>query len=84
MFADAEAFNQPLNKWDVSNVTDMEEMFEDAPFNQPLNNWNVSNVRYMNFMFMDLEIGGCGQTKKRGTQRDAWIFGLCADWRNNN
>ena len=34
-----------INNWDVSNVTDMSEMFQNATsFNQPLNNWNVSNV----------------------------------------
>ncbi len=39
----ASSFNQPLNKWNVSNVTDMWSMFNDArAFNQPLNNWNVS------------------------------------------
>ena len=33
----AEAFNQPLNKWDVSNVTNMKCMFKNATsFNQPL------------------------------------------------
>ena len=42
------AFNQPLNNWNVSNVTDMREMFNCAySFNQPLNNWNVSNVTDM-------------------------------------
>ena len=46
------SFNQPLNNWNVSNVTNMESMFENASsFNQPLNNWNVSNVRNMNRMF---------------------------------
>ena len=29
--------NQPLNKWNVSNVEDMDDMFEEATsFNQPL------------------------------------------------
>ena len=38
MFDGAISFNQPLNKWNVSNdVTYMEEMFEEATsFNQPL------------------------------------------------
>jgi surface protein len=27
MFLDAKTFNQPLNSWDVSSVTTMEEMF---------------------------------------------------------
>ena len=48
----AEDFNQPLNKWDVFNVEDMNSMFAFATsFNQPLNNWNVSNVNNMGFMF---------------------------------
>ena len=41
-----------INNWDVSSVTNMEEVFEDATsFNQPLNNWNVSNVEDMRTMF---------------------------------
>ena len=45
MFKGAESFNQPLNKWNVSNVEYMGGMFYDASsFNQPLNNWNVSSV----------------------------------------
>jgi len=43
MFYGASSFNQPLNKWnvsnnwDVSNVIDMYNMFENATsFNQPL------------------------------------------------
>jgi len=41
-----------LDNWNVSNVTDMESMFNHAThFNQPLNNWDVSNVINMNFMF---------------------------------
>ena len=47
------SFNQPLNNWDVSNVTNMWYMFLNATsFNQPLNKWNVSNdVTYMRRMF---------------------------------
>ena len=37
--------------WDVSNVTDMREMFSNADsFDQPLNSWDVSNVTNMNGM----------------------------------
>ena len=44
--------NQNISSWDVSNVTDMKNMFNRATsFNQPLNNWDVSNVTNMNFMF---------------------------------
>ena len=44
-------FNQPLNDWNVSNVTNMRCMFYAASnFNQPLNDWNVSNVTNMDNM----------------------------------
>jgi len=37
MFVEATSFNQPLDKWNVSNVVDMGYMFRDAnSFNQPL------------------------------------------------
>ena len=52
MFYAATGFNQPLNNWDVSKVTDMSKMFyRSSAFNQPLENWNVSNVRDMHGMF---------------------------------
>ena len=52
MFCDARSFNQPLNKWNVSNVTYMRSMFRNASsFNQPLNHWNVSNVTSIRGMF---------------------------------
>ena len=41
-----------IENWDVSNVTDMSNMFWDcSEFNQPLNKWDVSKVRYMTKMF---------------------------------
>ena len=52
MFDGAESFNQPLNKWNVSNVRVMCGMFWNArSFNQPLNNWDVSNETDMERMF---------------------------------
>lgn len=46
--------NNKFNEWDVSNVTNMREMFFDAKnFNQPLNNWNVSKVSNMLYMFSE-------------------------------
>src|SRR6056297_3513201 len=39
--------------WDVSSVTDMEEMFRDATFNQDIGNWDVSSVIDMEGMFYD-------------------------------
>ncbi|MEC8582141.1 MAG: BspA family leucine-rich repeat surface protein, partial [Pseudomonadota bacterium] len=50
-------FNQPLNNWDVYNVTDMGCMFSYCKkFNQPLNNWDVSNVQNMTDMFQNVAI----------------------------
>jgi len=42
MFFCASAFNQPLNDWQVHNVTDMATMFRGAKsFNQPLGHWRL-------------------------------------------
>ncbi|WP_052501725.1 BspA family leucine-rich repeat surface protein [Thiomicrospira microaerophila] len=44
LFADT-SFNQNINYWNLSNVTDISGMFDNAiSFNQALNNWDVSNV----------------------------------------
>ena len=51
---DGTPFNQPLNDWNVSNVADMTDMFQNATsFNQPLNNWNTANVSNMDRMFQN-------------------------------
>jgi surface protein len=62
MFQGAGSFNQKLNDWDVSNVTDMSAMFAgnlnwhsssdySYPFDQDLNSWDVSKVTNMQSMF---------------------------------
>lgn len=52
MFQECENFNQPLNKWDTSNVEDMSNMFACAKvFNKPLNKWNTSKVKDLSSMF---------------------------------
>ncbi len=41
-----------ITHWDVSNVTNMIDMFAGAKyFNQDLSNWNVSNVTHMTYLF---------------------------------
>jgi len=45
-------FNQDISNWDVSNVTNMSEMFARAiKFNQDISKWDVSNVNDMSAMF---------------------------------
>ena len=44
-------FNQDLNNWDVSSVTNMGYMFYACDFNLPINNWDVSNVTNMPGLF---------------------------------
>lgn len=55
MFLNASIYNQNISGWNVSNVTDMSNMFYKAfTFNNggsPLLNWDVSNVTSMDSMF---------------------------------
>ena len=52
LIVDCSSFNQPVNTWNVSKVTDMTNMFGGcSAFNQPVNNWDVSNVTSMGSMF---------------------------------
>lgn len=45
LFYNTAVFNQPLDTWDISNVTNLGYTFTNAQsFNQPLNNWDVSKV----------------------------------------
>ena len=41
-----------ISTWNVSNVTDMSELFRDTPtFNDDISSWNTSNVTNMAYMF---------------------------------
>ena len=43
-----------ISDWDVSQVTDMSELFKDKTnFNDDISNWDVSNVTNMSVMFSD-------------------------------
>ena len=49
--------NKEIGEWDVSNVTDMNNLFDNLiKFNEPLNSWNVSNVTNMERMFSNCDI----------------------------
>ena len=44
--------NNFISNWDVSSVTNMDQLFENrTTFNEPLNKWNVGNVMSMYRMF---------------------------------
>ena len=50
--ADATVTYGDISNWDVSNVTDMSELFRGkSTFNSNISNWDVSNVTNMHFMF---------------------------------
>ncbi|HOY49706.1 MAG TPA: BspA family leucine-rich repeat surface protein [Chryseolinea sp.] len=51
MFEGNLTFNQPIEHWDVSSVTDMHKMFSYTSFDQPLKGWDVSSVTDMHEMF---------------------------------
>jgi len=54
LFISRDDFDQPIGKWDVSNVTVMFYMFNGAKnFNQPIDNWNVGSVTDMSAMFSE-------------------------------
>jgi len=48
-------FNGNINKWNVSNVQDMNRMFVFSKFNGDISNWDVSNVKNMAAMFYHSE-----------------------------
>ena len=44
--------------WNVSNITNMEYMFENCPFNGNISQWDVSNVTNMGYMFISSKFNG--------------------------
>jgi surface protein len=56
MFGNCISFNQPLNDWNTSSVTNMTGMFMNCKaFNGDIKGWNTSNVTDISNMFIDCE-----------------------------
>lgn len=53
MFSGTGAFDQPLNGWDVSGITEFTSLFSGSVFNQPLNNWDMSAAVAVTAMFFN-------------------------------
>ncbi len=55
LFRMATSFNQDISNWDVSSVSDPDDMFDmfwgASSFNQDIGSWDVSNVKNMARMF---------------------------------
>jgi hypothetical protein len=57
MFNNAQAFNQDIGGWIVSNGTQFQNMFEGTlAFNQDLDNWNMSNATNISSMFFGAQV----------------------------
>ena len=51
-------FNGNISEWDVSNVTNMRNMFVFSKYNGDISRWDVSNVENMEGMFFDSSFNG--------------------------
>lgn len=57
MFARTDDFNQPLDKWNVSHVTTMQQMFDHAgAFDKDISSWNLSDTVNVQDMFLGASI----------------------------
>lgn len=55
MFYDANSFDQPLDSWNISNITKINYMFYGSTsFNQSLEKWSISKVINVEDMFNSL------------------------------
>ena len=58
LFNKFKTFNGDISEWNVSNVTDMADMFNGSDFNGDISKWDVSNVKDMTDMFRSSRFSG--------------------------
>ena len=78
---DRTLFNGDISKWDVSNVTSMEQMFYFCEkFNQDISNWDVSNVTNMYSMFYNCKSFNqdISSWDVSNVENMDWMFGGCS------
>lgn len=64
MFLNAYSFNQPLNSFNTSRVTDVTQMFSGAnSFNQDISGWSVRQVKLTSSIFEYNALNDCNKEK---------------------
>lgn len=58
LFNKFKTFNGDISEWNVSNVTDMADMFNGSDFDGDISKWDVSNVKDMTEMFSHSRFSG--------------------------
>ena len=58
LFNKFKTFNGDISEWNVSNVTDMSDMFNGSDFDGDISKWDVSNVKDMTEMFRSSRFRG--------------------------
>ena len=78
------SFNQDIDAWNVSQVTDMRQFFcRVLAFDQPLGSWQVGRVRNMEQMFyesggFDQDINAWECADRHSNLRTTWSAGIVA------
>ena len=81
-------YGKQLKEFNVSNVTNMNKLFQNTNFNQTLKGWNVSNVLYAQYMF-----DGCSNFNQplheqikfgKYLRNVRGMFGNCTSWHPYN
>ena len=68
-------FNGNISKWNVSNVKNMNRMFEGSKFNQDISNWHISNVTNMRWMFAFSQFNGnISNWDVSNVENMSWMF----------